>query len=141
MNYFFRYCLGATAALYMFDMTKKSSLEKITNWITETDKCNIPLRVLVGNKLDVFENTSKGIDKNEALALAKSHNIEYFEVASIGEGSVEELFNYMFSTLKNQIPNPPKPEFLLGKNIVLGKKLLSSNKYQLALCDLSTMYE
>jgi len=62
-------------------------------------------------------------------------------VTSIGEGNLGNLFNYLFSSIKQEIPNPPKPELLLGKGIVLGKRLLSSNKYQLALCDLATLYE
>merc|ERR1711904_624020 len=63
MNYFFRYCLGATAAIYVFDLSKRSSLEKIDNWITETEKCNIPVKVLVGNKLDIYENSKNAVDR------------------------------------------------------------------------------
>lgn len=71
-GYFFRYCLGATAAVYLFDgilqeihnflisldflfnfriVSKRSSFEKIENWINENEKCEIPIKLLVGNKV------------------------------------------------------------------------------------------
>ena len=125
----------------MFDLSKRSSLEKIDNWILETEKCNIPVRILVGNKLDIYENSKNVVDRKEIDQVVKKFQtgltnnnqgqLQYFEVTSIGEGNLGNLFNYLFSSIKQEIPNPPKPELLLGKGIVLGKRLLSSNKYQL----------
>jgi len=131
MNYFFRYCLGSTAAIFVFDLTKKSSLEKIESWITETNQCEIPTRYLVGSKLDQFDASKQGIDRNLGREIANKHNLQYFEVSSIAEGGLNELFQNLFTSMKNLIPNPPKPESLLGKGVVLGKKLLTSQKYQL----------
>jgi GTPase SAR1 family protein len=125
----------------VFDLSKRSSLEKIDNWILETEKCNIPVRILVGNKLDIYENSKNVVDRKEIDQVVKKFQtgltnnnqgqLQYFEVTSIGEGNLGNLFNYLFSSIKQEIPNPPKPELLLGKGIVLGKRLLSSNKYQL----------
>jgi len=71
MNYFFRYCLGATAAIYVFDLSKRSSLDKIDNWINETEKCNIPVRILVGNKLDIYENSKNVVDRKDIENVVK----------------------------------------------------------------------
>ena len=131
MRVSFRYCLGSTVAVFLFDLTKKSSLEKVGNWITETDQCEIPVRYLVGNKLDQFDASKTGIDRNQGRELASKFGLHYFEVSSIAEGGLNDLFQNIFTSMKNLIPNPPKPENLLGKGVVLGKKLLSSQKYQL----------
>ena len=129
-----RYCLGATAAIFIFDLSKKSSLEKVSNWITETDQCEIPIRYLVGNKLDQFDASKTGIDRNQGRELASKFGLQYFEVSSVSDGGLNDLFQSIFTSMKNLIPNPPKPENLLGKGVVLGKKLLSSQKYQLVPC-------
>jgi hypothetical protein len=61
-GYFYRYCLGASAAIYLFDglssfiifhcvASKRSSFEKVEQWIIENEKCDIPVKVLVGNKV------------------------------------------------------------------------------------------
>lgn len=133
-----RYCLGATAAIYIFDLSKKSSLEKINSWITETDQCEIPLRYLVGNKLDQFDSSKSGIDRDQGREIANKYGLQYFEVASVAEGGLNELFQNLITSMKNLIPNPPKPENLLGKGVVLGKKLLTSQKYQLVSSVLTT---
>lgn len=133
MNYFFRYCLGATAAIYIFDMSKKSSLEKVSTWITETDQCEIPIRYLVGTKLDQYDASKTGADRNQGKELANKFGLQYFEVSSVTEGGLNELFQNIFTSMKNLIPNPPKPENLLGRGVVLGKKLLTSQKYQLVV--------
>ncbi len=31
--------------------SKRSSFEKVEKWITENEKCDIPVKVLVGNKV------------------------------------------------------------------------------------------
>ena len=69
-GYFFRYCLGSTAAIYLFDskfefflensyflfkVSKRSSFEKIEAWINENEKCDIPIKLLVGNKVNLNE--------------------------------------------------------------------------------------
>lgn len=64
-GYFFRYCLGASAAIYIFDgnfcllfcwthffpASKRSSFEKVEQWISENEKSEIAVKVLVGNKV------------------------------------------------------------------------------------------
>lgn len=80
MLYFYKYCLGATAAIYMFDCSKKSSLDRIDHWIVETEKCNIPIKVLVGNKVDLMGTSKNNISKQDAITVARKYNMEYFEV-------------------------------------------------------------
>jgi len=140
-GYFYRYCLGASAAIYMFDASKRSSFEKVEKWITENEKCDVPVKVLVGNKIDLMNNSKTSISKSEAISLARKYGMEYFEACALGETSVAPVYDYVFSTIVNSIPNPPTPSQLMGKGIILGKRLINSTKYQLALCDIASLYE
>lgn len=81
--------------------------------------------------MDQFDSSKSGIDRNQGREIANKYGLQYFEVASVVEGGLTELFQNLFTSMKNLIPNPPKPENMLGKGVVLGKKLLTSQKYQL----------
>lgn len=105
------------------------------------EKAEIPIKILVGNKVDLYSTSKDAVQKAEATSLAKKLNMEYFEACSIGDSSITPVFDYTFSSISNSIPNPPTPQSLVGKGILLGKKLLNSTKYHLALCDIATLYE
>ena len=75
------------------------------------------------------------VTKVEALGLAKKYNMEYFETSSIGEASIVEVFNFLFTNLLQLIPNPPDPETVMGKNIVIGKIVLNDIQFKMALAD------
>jgi hypothetical protein len=51
--------------------------------------------------------------------------------SALGETSIAPIYDYVFSTIVNSIPNPPNPTQLMGKGITLGKRLLNSTKFQL----------
>ena len=61
-DYSFRYCFGSTAAILMFDTSRKQTFERIESFIQQTDRCKIPFIVLVGNKVDIT-NSKIGVDK------------------------------------------------------------------------------
>ncbi|KAL4497055.1 hypothetical protein ABPG72_002211 [Tetrahymena utriculariae] len=140
-DYFYRYCLGSSAAIYMFDVSRRQTFERIETWIQESEKCEIPVRILIGNKVDLYANTKGAVSKSEAVGLAKKYGMEYFETCSIGDTSISLVYDYLFTTIVDSIPNPPTPQSLVGKGILLGKRLLNSSKYQLALCDIASLYE
>jgi len=73
--------------------------------------------------------------------MAKKYGMEYFETCSIGDSSITPIFDYLFTTITVSIPNPPTPQSLVGKGVLLGKKLINSPKYHLALCEIATLYE
>ena len=51
-----KYVSGSTACLYMFNITKRPSFEKVEQWILETDNCDTPIRILIGNMVDLTNN-------------------------------------------------------------------------------------
>ena len=146
--------------LLFFQVSRRQSFERIENWIVESEKCEIPVRILVGNKaklifvyynlqVDLYTNTKGAVTKSEAIGLAKKYGMEYFETwlfgiiyfffnfkylifllfSSIGDTSISLVYDYLFTTILNSIPNPPTPQSLVGKGILLGKRLLNSSKY------------
>ena len=52
-KYIHKYINGSTAILFLFDITKRQTFEKMKDWISEAEKCDTPLKVLVGNKSDL----------------------------------------------------------------------------------------
>ena len=52
------YCLGAAVAIVLFDTTKTSSLEKAENILKSIENCEIPIKYLICNKMDLL-NTKK----------------------------------------------------------------------------------
>lgn len=105
------------------------------------EKANPPIKLLVGNKVDLYSTSKNTVSKADAIGMAKKYGMEYFETCSIGDSSITPVFDYLFTTITGTIPNPPTPQSLVGKGILLGKKLINSPKYHLALCEIATLYE
>jgi len=124
----------------MFDTSRKQTFERIESFIQQTDRCKIPFIVLVGNKVDIT-NSKIGVDKQDAINLAKKYDMEYFEICSLDSTSIANLYDYLISSIVNSIPNVPTPMNLMGKGIVIGRTLLENPRYKLALCDIATLYE
>ena len=47
-KYIHKYVNGATAVLFMFNITKRNSFEKVEQWINECERCDVPIKILVG---------------------------------------------------------------------------------------------
>jgi GTPase SAR1 family protein len=143
-KYIHHYCNGATAILYLFDASKRPTFERVEQWINECQQCEPPIQILVGNKIDLVatkKNLVNPVTKTEGLGLAKKYGMEYFETASVGQASVEALFDHLFNSLLGLIQNPPDPESLMGKNVVLGKRVSEDVKFKMALADLLPNYD
>lgn len=55
-KYVHKYVNGSTAIIYLFDVTKRPTFERIEQWITECERaCEIPIKILVGNKIDILQ--------------------------------------------------------------------------------------
>ncbi len=67
------------------------------------------------------------------MKLGKSNfkTLNHIKTSALGETSVAPVYDYVFSTIVNSIPNPPTPSQLMGKGIILGRRLINSTKYQL----------
>lgn len=125
-KYIQKYVNGSTAAIFMFNITKRNSFINIEKWIQECQSCDTPIRILVGNMIDLTtnpknqKNLNNPVSKVEAIALARKYDMEYFETCSIGESNIVQTFDHLFNSLLSLVPSPPDPAQLMGKNVVLG---------------------
>lgn len=151
-KYVHKYVNGSTAIIYLFDVTKRPTFERIEQWITECERaCETPIKILVGNKVDIMQNQGQNkkqaqqivnpVTRVEAVNLARKYGMEYFDTCSIGEASIVGVFDHLFNSLLALIPNPPDPEQLLGKNVVLGSRVLNDVKFKLSLAELLPNYD
>ena len=94
-----QYYKNADGILLVFDVSDRSSYEKIRDWMkqiqTFTQKDHIGI-VLVGNKCDV-EN--REVTKDEGDTLSKEFGIKYFETSALNNLMIEETFNYLASDI------------------------------------------
>ena len=87
------------------------------------------------------KNLVNPVTKPEAIALARKHGMEYFETCSIGEANIVQVFDHLFNSLLALVPNPPDPANLMGKNVVLGQRVLTDIKFKLAMAESLPNYD
>jgi small GTP-binding protein len=93
------YVVGASGGVFMYDITRYSSLKNFDDWIKIFkkgfigDKSQLPI-IMVGGKLDL--QYKRAVSTKEAFELAKSHNLYGFVECSSKDGqNVEEIFYEM----------------------------------------------
>ncbi|XP_062974612.1 ras-related protein Rab-17 [Elgaria multicarinata webbii] len=104
------YYRGANAALLVYDITRKESLEKAKVWLRELEK-EFPhdeiIIVLVGNKLDL--SPEREVTFQEAKEFAKTKNMMYMETSAKSNHQVTELFMTLAHELLKQEQRKEKP--------------------------------
>jgi len=94
-----------------------------------------------GTNLQKNSASNNPVTKVEAIALARKYAMEYFETCSIGEASIVQVFDHLFNSLLALVPNPPDPSLLLGKNVVLGQRVLNDIKFKISLAEMLPNYD
>ena len=91
-----QYYNGGDGAILVFDITNKSTFERISYWLYELnqkkDLKELAL-VLVGNKIDLKDN--RQVSSEEAQSFAKQNNIKYFETSAQENIGIDEVMNYI----------------------------------------------
>ena len=128
-----RYTSMAAGLLLVFDLTRRSSFERIPLWLEAVEATSPDLpRVLVGNKSD----GNAEVSAEEAVALAQKHGCKYFETSATRNEQVPEAFSSLIARIVTMIPNPPEPSLLLRKRIQIGKALAENKSFRAALFDM-----
>ncbi|MFW9864953.1 MAG: Rab family GTPase [Candidatus Thorarchaeota archaeon] len=90
------YVLGASGGIFMYDITRYSSLKNFQDWIEifkqgyRGTPQNIPI-IMVGSKLDL--EYKRAVSRDEAYNLAKENNLYgYIECSSKDGQNVHEVF-------------------------------------------------
>jgi small GTP-binding protein len=85
------YYRGSEGIVVVFDLTRRESFEHVDEWISSirstVDDSDIPL-LLLANKKDLKE--ARVVDPQLVEALAKEHNIPYYEVSALTGENIEE---------------------------------------------------
>ena len=94
-----QYCKGSNAALFLFDITNRLSLDHLPDWtqIIRENVGDIPI-MLVGTKAHLNEHRT--VTREDAIQAAHLHNLSGFiEVSSKTGQNVEKLFDIMTEIL------------------------------------------
>jgi len=112
------YCLGATAAILLYNITDPSTLEHITDWIRMVrKKVGDILIILVGVKSHLEQ--SRAVSKDEGILAAKKYNLSGFIEVSLKTGqNVEKAFELITAKLlekySTEITKPEREKYLKG---------------------------
>ncbi len=91
------YVRGASGGIFMFDLTRFSTLNNISNWSEVINACTdenirpLPI-VLVGGKLDLVERRAVPSDYGYQLMDENKLFIDYIESSSLTGENVEQIF-------------------------------------------------
>ncbi|UJG40250.1 MAG: GTP-binding protein [Candidatus Heimdallarchaeum aukensis] len=88
-----KYFLGAKVAIVVYDITKTSTFDDVSFWVSEIKKkCSeIPI-ILCGNKSDL--KNARAVDREKAEEYAKENNFDYIETSALSSENVEKLFSH-----------------------------------------------
>jgi Ras-related protein Rab-14 len=99
------YYRGAVGALLVYDITRRSTFNHLTSWLTDARNLTNPdtLILLIGNKKDLEE--SRGVSYEEAANFAKENQLMFIETSAATGEKVEEAFmktsELIFQRIKN----------------------------------------
>jgi len=89
------YFLGANAAIFMYDITRPSTLKNISEWtrIIRERGGDIPI-VLVGSKLHLED--SQAVSRQEAISVVENYNLSAFEeICPESRRNVDQFFEIL----------------------------------------------
>jgi small GTP-binding protein len=96
---------GATAIVYVFDLTRRSSFQNILDWKDEVEKVigDGKPSVLVGNKIDLAEQGNREVGETDGDALSYEIGaMGYYETSAKEGVFVDNVFtNVTLAILKN----------------------------------------
>jgi len=93
------YCLGANAAVLIYDITKSKTLNPMSHWIQiiREKAGDIPI-ILIGTKLDLEE--FRELNKDKVFEMAEKHNLSSYNEISIKTGeNVDTTFDVLTELL------------------------------------------
>ena len=103
-----QYVFGSSGGIFLYDITRFSSLQNLTEWMTIFDgtvkraQFQIPV-IMAGGKLDLEEKRS--VLKEDAIKLAKNYNfLNYIECSAKTGYNIEQIFiEITTAMLKNSV--------------------------------------
>jgi signal recognition particle receptor subunit beta len=115
-------CVGSAGVIYVFDKARPETLKGLEKWVTQFKKLTIhSLSVLVGHRKNDLSNDGTIVSYEEARSFASTHGMmNYFETSLSEAEGARQPFDFLFTAIEEQIPDPPHPAMLLNCGIHLG---------------------
>lgn len=93
------YYRGALGALLVYDITKASTFQNCSRWLSElreyADASTVV--VLIGNKSDLAH--LRAVDRSEATAFAKKHRLTFMEASALDGSCVDKAFTMVLAEI------------------------------------------
>lgn len=110
----------------MYDITKRSTFDRIEKWITELRENADPnvCVILVGNKSDLANE--RQVSQAEGTAIAAKHNMSFLEASALTAENVEECFRTVLEEIHKRVSEKPlqsdnrQPHAVEGDTVHLG---------------------
>jgi small GTP-binding protein len=99
------YCLGANAAFLLYDITRPSTLDNISEWITIVKQKGGPIPImLVGAKIDL--SPQRQVPREYGIQIAEKNDMASFvEISAKDNLNVDEAFKVLTELTLNRTNN------------------------------------
>jgi len=110
---------GAAGALFLFDMTRFNSLDRIDDWMAEiTEHDNIPI-MLVGTKSDLKHLISDYLDDYASQIVQNSANcVGYIKTSSKTNYNIQDTFDIFIDILLRKMKGYNSDSTSFGESVV-----------------------
>jgi len=90
------YCLGANAAFLLYDITRPSTLDNISEWMTIVRQKGGPIPImLVGSKIDLSKS-SRQVQRDYGIQIAEKNKMASFvEISAKDNINVDDAFKVL----------------------------------------------
>ena len=124
------YYRDATAALVVYDITKKNTLySEAEHWIKDV-KANAPPHLIIGlcgNKSDLYQNQE--VPLNELQQFASKHSIDVFnEASALNNTGINEIFQKIVQKIDEKRDHIANQHGLRGDTVRLKKDSVARRK-------------
>lgn len=99
------YFRNAVGALLVFDITKMSSFDQLTEWLNDLETLCLPNAhiILIGNKCDIEDH--REVTTQSGQDFANKHKIDYIETSALTGENITEAFTRISYKIAADITN------------------------------------
>ena len=96
----------AAGALIVYDVTKRSTFEHVTNWLNNVNEMAEKncLTYLIGNKTDLLElnENNREVPYEEAKNFAKKNGLRFYETSALTSVKINDCFEDLLQEIYNE---------------------------------------
>jgi small GTP-binding protein len=99
------YYHNAMGGIIVFDLTNRSSFDRVDTWYADFSDLAEPgaVIVLVGNKLDLWTGAEEQVNTEEGEKWAHNHQLRYFSTSAEDGTGIPELVKYILTTVPQRL--------------------------------------